>query len=66
MDATIIFVESDTKVYLRLTDHAGELFVIYSVTLVQQGDVPITGVYCTWPTYKASEPVLFPIGSGNR
>lgn len=55
MDATIVCVWGDRMVNLSVTDHGGTVHSIRSVPLVQQGDVPLTGMYCEWMPYQLAQ-----------
>lgn len=51
-DAGVVFVHNDTLVNLVVTDHSGYVHRRTSVTLVQPGQEPPAGAYCTWMPYQ--------------
>lgn len=55
MDATVVYVWGDRMVNLRVTDHAGNTFVVTSVTLVQPGDAIPGSRHCEWMPYQTQQ-----------
>jgi hypothetical protein len=53
MDATVVFVHSDTMVNLAVRDHCGIAHAYPSVPLLQDGDSkPEGGAYAEWMPYQ--------------
>ena len=55
MDATIVFVHGDRCVNLLVVDHTGATWPVRSVTLQQEGDPTIQGMYAQWMPYQTGQ-----------
>jgi hypothetical protein len=56
MDATVVFVHSDTMVNLAVRDHCGIAHAYPSVPLLQEGqEVPVEGQYAEWMPYQRGQ-----------
>lgn len=55
MDATIVFVHGDRMVNLLVLDHVGSTWPVGSVTLQQEGDAALQGMYAQWMPYQVKQ-----------
>jgi hypothetical protein len=55
LDAGIVYVWSDGRINLSVTDHAGDVHARVGVTLAQDGDPVRVGGYATWMPYQVAQ-----------
>ena len=55
LDATIVYVHSDSMVNLRVTDQGGISHARTSIPLIQEGDAAPDGAYCYWMPFQVGQ-----------